>query len=706
MPKPICHLAFAISLFPIHFQPVLLPLILSFAMPTTYTNDLIEESSPYLLQHAHNPVDWKPWGEEAFAKAEAEDKLVLVSIGYSSCHWCHVMERESFEDEEVAAIMNQFFVPIKVDREERPDVDQVYMTAVQLMTQQGGWPLNCFALPDGRPIFGGTYFPKQGWKDALRQLAAVYQDEREKVLEYAERLTNGVQQAELIDVPEGEPAIDTALLGKMVGQWANRFDREHGGEAKTPKFPLPNNWQFLLRYGHLKGDKDVLGQVRLTLDQMAFGGIYDQLGGGFARYSTDRRWKVPHFEKMLYDNAQLTSLYAEAYQATGEPLYRSIVEETLAWVEREMYDDVHGGFFSAIDADSEEEEGKFYVWTKEQLHQELEEEEYDLIRDHYNINEHGQWEGDRFILLRRQSDEELAKARGLELHEYQTAIDKIRQKLFEERERRTRPALDDKSLTSWNALMLKGFVDAYRVLGEEHYLTLARKNAAFLETHQWREDGGLNRNFREGGSSINAYLEDYAFVIQAFTALYEATFEESWLDKARRLCDYTLEHFHDEESGMFWYTSKLDDPLIARSFNVMDNVLPAANSQMARNLFYLGQYFDNTGWEDLSTRMLYTVQDKMPREGAMFSNWGQLLLHHAFPFYQVAIVGEEADDRRRELETRYLPNKLLLGSTDESALPLLQGKLRPDTTTIYVCHDKVCEEPVVEVKEAVGLMSQ
>ncbi len=661
-------------------------------------NHLIGETSPYLLQHAYNPVDWYPWGEEALAKAKRENKLLLISVGYSACHWCHVMEHESFEDAEVAQRMNEYFVCIKVDREERPDIDQIYMDAVQLMTRSGGWPLNCFALPDGRPFYGGTYFPKVQWMDVLQRVQDEYVNNRAKVEEYATRLTEGVQQVGLIPRNLEAPAFSADVAHETAQKWARNFDRQEGGPNRAPKFPLPNNWQFLLRYAYLNDQPEIKDQVLLTLDKMAYGGIYDQLGGGFARYSTDEYWKVPHFEKMLYDNAQLVSLYAEAYQATGDALYQQVVYETLEFVQRELTD-ASGAFYSALDADSDGEEGKFYVWKKEEL-QSILEDDFDWFSDYYNINSKGFWEHGNHILLRDQPPLKIAQKHSMTVE----ALEKKRldavAKLMKVRDQRIRPGLDDKSLTSWNALMLKGYVDAYAAFGEKAFLETALQNAQFLLDRQKREDGGLWHNYKNGTSNLNGYLEDYCFTIEAFIALYQVTFDESWLREARQLADYTIDHFYHPDNGMFYFTSDLDEALVARKFELHDNVIPASNSSMAKALFYLGHYFDQPTYLEYSTTMLNNVLDGMPDYGQGHSNWGMLLLHHLHPFYEVAVVGKKADQLRTELDHHYVPNKLLLGSKGDSNLPLLENKFVQGKTLIYVCLNKTCKLPVTTVADA------
>ena len=665
-----------------------------------HTNALINETSPYLLQHAHNPVNWYPWGNEAFKKAEQENKLILISIGYSACHWCHVMERESFENEEIAELMNENFVCIKVDREERPDVDQIYMNAVQLMQQRGGWPLNCFTLPNRQPIYGGTYFPPNDWKKVLSNLVQVYKDTPDKVKEYAEKLTKGIQQSELIPKVETDLPFSSLVIENAVKKWSQNFDTKEGGPNRSPKFPIPNNYLFLLRYAHLTGDKELMNHVKLTLDKIAFGGIYDQVGGGFARYSTDIEWKVPHFEKMLYDNGQLISLYSEAYQLTKDELYKHVVIQTLEFLFREMTSK-EGCFYSALDADSEGEEGKFYIWNQEELKATLNEMQYDIVKEYYNINQKGLWEHGNYILLRKKNNEEIAKKIGITIKELEAEVESINELLLKKRSDRIRPGLDDKSLTSWNSIMAKGLVDAYLAFGEQKFLNYAIDNINFILEKQKRKDGGLNHSYKKGQSTINGYLEDYSFTIEALIGLYQATFEEKWLNEAKNLANYSIKHFYDSSSGMFFFTSDIDDPLIARKMEANDNVIPASNSSIANGLFLLGTYFEDQQYLSISEQMLKNIYNNIPNYASGYSNWSILALRHLFPFHEIAIVGKKADETCLELNQHYVANKLFIGSEKQSLLPLLENKLIKGQTTIYVCQNKTCKLPVKEVQQAI-----
>jgi uncharacterized protein YyaL (SSP411 family) len=674
-----------------------------------HTNQLIQETSPYLLQHAHNPVNWYAWNKETLDLAKKENKLILISIGYAACHWCHVMEKESFEDEEVAQIMNDHFINIKIDREERPDIDQIYMTAVQIMTGQGGWPLNCVALPDGRPVWGGTYFPKKQWTNTLIQIAKLYSEDPEKVIEYAAQLTEGVQKAGLISA--NTSALDFKKEDILIAleKWAENFDNIWGGNMGAPKFPMPNNLHFLLRHATQNNDSKLAKHVYNSLDKMALGGIFDQIGGGFARYSTDEKWHIPHFEKMLYDNAQLVSLYADAYQISQKEIYKETVYNTLDFIKKELTNK-EGGFYSALDADSKTpeglfEEGAFYVWTKKEL-KDILTTDYELFANYYNINAFGFWEEEKYNLIRKNSDVEFAQEHQITLNSLKSKVRAWKKILFEHRSHREQPRLDDKTLTSWNALMLKGYLDAYRVFGEDEFLNIATKNAHFIKKKQLRSDGGLNHNYKNGKSNINGYLEDYAAVIDAYIILYECTMDNEWLQTSKDLIDYCFVHFFDKTTNMFFFTSDLDESLIARKTEIHDNVIPASNSIMARNLFKLGHYFHNTSYSETAQNMLNNVKQQLQEYPAGYSNWMQLYADISSPFYEVAIVGKNAQEKINEIQQHYLPNKLVAGSTIPSNLPLLKYRYQSEKTLIYVCVDGACKLPVSSVDKAISQMKE
>ena len=667
----------------------------------SHTNRLIDASSPYLQQHAHNPVNWYPWGREALEKAKEEDKPILVSIGYSACHWCHVMERESFENDSIAEIMNKYFVCIKVDREERPDVDQVYMDAVQTMGINGGWPLNVFLTPDQKPFYGGTYFPPQQWTQMLEGIAKAYVDNREKIESSAEQFSQTLSASEIekYRLNTTSSTFDSKQLDEMYDQMARNFDRKKGGMNRAPKFPMPSNWRFLLRYQGAASNQKALSQVVKTLDEMAYGGIYDQIMGGFARYSTDGNWFAPHFEKMLYDNGQLVSLYSEAYSVTGKKLYKDIVYQTIDWLSTEMTSP-EGGFYAALDADSEGKEGKYYVWTQEELSTIIG-ADASIIQDYYNTNDHGNWEEGQNILHRNMSDEAFAEKHNLSLFDLQKKVLHANKQLNKVRSERIKPGLDNKILAGWNGIMICGLVDAYNAFGEERFLKVALDNANFIELNM-RNNDGIYRNYNSGNASIDAYLEDYSWVIQAYTTLYQATFDEQWLHKAEVLTKYVLNNFFDESEGMFFYTDKNGEKLIARKKEIFDNVIPASNSVMATNLHTLGILLDNEEFTNTSKQMLARIQKLLTENTSYLTNWGILFTYKAAPTAEIVIIGDDYLEYRNELAAKHITNKVLMGSKEESDLPLMKEKstLR-GKTTIYVCYNKTCKLPVNSVEEAI-----
>ncbi|PCH75772.1 MAG: thioredoxin domain-containing protein [Flavobacteriaceae bacterium] len=672
-----------------------------------YTNDLIHESSPYLLQHAHNPVNWKAWNQETLDLAKKENKLLLISIGYSSCHWCHVMEHESFEDEEVAAIMNAHFICIKIDREERPDIDQVYMDAVQLITGRGGWPLNCIALPNGKPFWGGTYFPKDNWMHYLKEISNLYKSNPDKVAEHANKLTEGVKYKDVVSLNTEEFTPNMETLNLTVENWQTHMDYTYGGRTGAPKFPMPHNFDFLLRYAVQNNDDAILEFVNTSLTNITQGGINDQLRGGFARYSTDKKWHVPHFEKMLYDNGQLVSVYANAYAATKNELYKETVYETLAFIQRELLTK-EGAFYSSLDADSltstgELEEGAYYVWDKVEL-KSLLKNDFELFAAYYNINSKGFWEHGYYVLCRKGSDSSFIKSHHLNLAQLESKKNEWKKTLQKAQEKRSRPRLDDKILTSWNALMLKGYIDAYKVFEDADFLKTALKNASFLKTKQLQESGSINHTYKEGKSTINGYLEDYATVIDAFIALYEVTLDEQWLDSAKKLTDYSFDHFFNSENHLFFFTSDQDQALIARKIDIDDNVISSSNSIMARNLYKLSHYYSNSYYLKTSKQMLSNVIEKAISYGAGYANWLQLYCDLTGSFYEIAITGPDAKAFTKEINKHYLPNKILAAAVDNSRLPILEGRFTKGGSQLFICVDGACKLPVNTVKEALNLV--
>jgi len=668
------------------------------------SNDLIHETSPYLLQHAYNPVDWKAWNPESLKLAKDQNKLIVISVGYSACHWCHVMEEESFENDSVAKIMNENFISIKVDREERPDVDQIYMNAVQLMTGSGGWPLNCITLPDGRPVFGGTYFTRLQWTKILEDMSALYKTDPDKVIGYAEKLTEGVQNSGLITVNKENPEFNPEAIEAIVKTWEASLDFKLGGQLTAPKFPMPSNLNFLLRYSFQYNNQKIKEYVLATLDKMANGGLYDQIGGGFSRYSVDDRWHVPHFEKMLYDNAQLVSLYAHAFQLTKKESYKTVVIETLNFIDRELTQE-DGAFYSSLDADSktkegELEEGAFYVWTKEELQTELG-TDFDMFKSYYNVNATGKWEKNHYVLYKTKSNSEFLKTFNISEELLNEKLLGWKTKLFEVRNQRNKPRTDDKVLTSWNALMLKAYLDAYRVLDDKTYLDKALKNAKFIKENQINDDGSLFHNYKNGKSTIDGFSEDYAHTISAFIDLYQGTLDEKWLDTANMLITYNITHFEDKESHMFYFTSDTETNLITRKIDVLDNVIPSSNSVLAESLFKLSHYYSNNEYKDKAKQMLSNMNNQINTSPSAYSNWLSLYLNYSNPYYEVAISGANALEKLNEVNTYYLPNILIAGSVNESQLPIMESRFIEDDTYIYVCVDGACKLPVNSTKEAV-----
>ena len=671
------------------------------------SNNLINETSPYLLQHAYNPVDWNPWDSKYLDLAKKENKLVIISVGYSACHWCHVMERESFEDTIAAKLMNEKYISIKVDREERPDVDNVYMNAVQLMTGSGGWPLNVVTLPDGRPIWGGTYFTKDQWINALEQISKLYNDDPERLISYADQLEEGVKSLDVINLNETTPDFNLNIMQEYLNTWSTKFDMEYGGSKGMPKFMMPNNLHFLLKYSYQTENKEIQKFVELSLEKMAFGGVYDQIGGGFSRYSVDDKWHIPHFEKMLYDNAQLISLYSDAYKLTKNRLYKNVVYETIGFINSELKDS-SGGYYSSLDADSKTdenvlEEGAFYVWTKEELIKVLK-EKFTLFSDYYNINEFGYWEDNKYVLIRNQKDVEIASKYNISEDELNQLIQSCKSELIKVRNKRIKPRLDDKILSSWNGLMIKGFADSYKAFNEPDFLDAAVKNGEFIVKNLLQKDGQLLRNYKNNKGYINGYLEDYSAVISGFIALHEITLDDKWLKYSKKITDYVYNHFYNEETKMFYFTSDLDEKLLSRTVNFRDNVIPSSNSMMANNLFLLSHYFDNEYYLETAKSMLNNISPEFDLYPDGFSNWLDLMLKLSDSFYEVALVGENALIKASEINKNFKPNKLIIGSLTESDLPLLKNRYVNGDTFIYVCVKKACRLPVKISEEALGFI--
>ncbi|MBS1620075.1 MAG: thioredoxin domain-containing protein [Bacteroidetes bacterium] len=676
------------------------------------TNRLINESSPYLLQHAHNPVDWYPWGEEALQKASKEDKPILISIGYSSCHWCHVMEKESFEDENTARIMNDHFINIKIDREERPDLDQIYMDAVQAMTGSGGWPLNVFLTPEGKPFYGGTYFPPQpaynrpSWSDLLLSVANAFENKRTEVNVQADNLTKHLEQANIFGFDNTEME-DQVFKGqnteKLFENILQSSDREWGGFGKAPKFPQWYAILYLLRYHHVSGNKDALKQALLSIDKMIDGGIYDQVGGGIARYATDDKWLVPHFEKMLYDNALFIVVVSEAFQLTRKQRYKEVIEETLQFVLREL-SSAEGGFYSSLDADSEGVEGKYYVWSFDEIKGLLGIDSH-IFCEYYNVTQQGNWEG-KNILHVKESMENFSLSKGLKTGELQHTLVKCRKKLLEERNKRIHPKTDDKIILGWNALMNMACSKAFEATGNEDFRRMATRNMEFLFDkfsiegrddfwHTWKNESG----------KIPAFLDDYSFLISALIHLQTISAQNEWLIRAKGLSTYVIENFSDETNTFFFYTKESQADIIVRKKEIFDGAVPSGNSMMTQNLYQLSILFEEEEWKQRCIKMITGLVKEITGYPVSFGLWSCLFLEIVSGTNEIVITGRNSKDQHRQLLKYYLPHSLIITSgNQDSDFPSLAGRSSLDETLIYLCRNFSCQPPVKTAKELISLI--
>lgn len=680
-------------------------------------NKLQFESSPYLLQHAHNPVDWYAWRPEAFERAQKEQKPILVSIGYSTCHWCHVMERESFENEDVAAYMNQHFINIKVDREERPDVDAIYMEACQLLTGSGGWPLNCFLTPDAKPFYAGTYFPprsafnRPGWLQLLEHLTHIWETQRDTALNQAERLLTNIQRNESVFLasqtltPEKSQKVPALQPAKIFDKLRTQFDPAFGGFGGAPKFPSSMALQWLLNWYYHSGNPAALEHVLFSLEKMAYGGIYDQIGGGFARYATDREWLVPHFEKMLYDNALLVKVLSETYKAINpmQPAVggrlSAVIEQTLGYIAREMTSP-EGGFYAAQDADSEGEEGKFFVWDKSEIETVLG-PEAELFCAFYGVTDAGNWEG-KNILWRPSPPAAFAADHGLSEAALQENLRINGEKLRLHRAQRVWPGLDNKILLGWNALMVSAYSSAFTALGHEAYRAAAVTNLDFLRAN-FRDPNGL---WRHSAAHPFAFLDDYAYLIAACIDVYEITFDRQYLALAGACTEYVFTHFHDAESGMFFYTDIQQTDILFRKIDLYDNATPSGNSTMVHNMQRLGILMDHKAWRETASFMLAQMQDTLEKYPLSFQRWATALLNETYPIQEIAIVGENALEKALEIQASLFPNKVIVASKDpDDTQALLANKPGAKDALLYVCRDFACQRPVSTLEEFWALVN-
>ncbi len=677
-------------------------------------NHLINETSLYLLQHAHNPVNWYPWGEEALGIARKEDKPILVSIGYSACHWCHVMEKESFEDEETAQLMNKYFVNIKIDREERPDLDHIYMDAVQAIAGSGGWPLNVFLTPDCKPFYGGTYFPPQkafnrpSWKDIISGVYGLFTEKRHEVQAQAEELTRHIE----------ESGVTPQLLGKnddKVFSWKQaeiaytnimrQADEVWGGFGNAPKFPQTFTIKYLLRYYHYTKNEDALKQACLSLDKMIFGGIYDQAGGGFARYSTDTEWLAPHFEKMLYDNALIISALCDAYQLTGNHLYKKTVAQTIDFIERELMNE-DGGFYSALDADSEGEEGKFYVWSYEEI-KEILGNEAGLFLEFYDVSPQGNWEH-KNILRVLVPMSVFAKNKSIKEEDLERSMKICLEKLLLHRSKRIRPQLDDKILLGWNALMNISLSKASAAFSNDYYKQLAVANFEFIWSKFIDENTGLmSHTYKNGVAKYPAFLDDYAYLIKACIHLQEITSEPGYLKKASLLMNVVTDNFSSDTNNYFYYTRQDQTDIIVRKQETYDGAIPSGNSVMTANLAYLSLIFNKSEWKEKAQKMLGDLSEIVSKYPTSFANWGCIAIDEVALINEIAIVGGDVVPLRNELLSYFLPNKVLQCSTNsDDEFPLLANKQTVEEPLVYLCRNYSCQSPQKEVTEVIDMISK
>jgi len=664
-------------------------------------NRLATASSPYLQQHADNPVDWYEWSDKALAAAKKENRPLLVSIGYASCHWCHVMEKESFMDTAVARIMNENFICIKVDREERPDIDNIYMHACQLISGSGGWPLNAFALPDGKPFFAGTYYSKNGWMNLLTSISKAYKEKHDLVVKQADGLTKGIADEEFSFNKVDSTAVVMNNQGyqNLYDSIYLKTDTVHGGLKGSPKFPMPAVTEFLLQHYYLTGNKEALDAASITLNKMALGGIYDHLDGGFARYATDNEWRTPHFEKMLYDNAQLISLYAHAYQITQDDLYKTIITETISFSERNLASP-YGGYYSSLNADTEDGEGEFYAWKEPDFKKITGAE--NLVAEYFNVSPIGNWNKGKNILFANHTPQEFAVLKKQTPGQFISLLNKTRKDLLDERNKRNKPAADTKILTAWNAMMIRAYADAYIATEAKDYLAKAIMIAKFLEKNMLGNNGSLKRNFKDGKASINGFLDDYAWTASAFMKLYSVSFDIHWISLAKQITDHAIENFYSKDAGLFYYTAANDSKLVVRKMEIDDEAIPSSNAIMAGVLYSLGVMYDNSSYSDISKRMLTSVVSKVNLFPVYHAQWCSLAGFFAQGTYEVIVMGKDAIAKSKGMQKKYLPDCVIMGGIDKEDLPLLENKLPENKTLIYVCTNKVCKKPVEDVADALS----
>jgi uncharacterized protein len=666
-------------------------------------NRLLEESSPYLQMHAQNPVNWYPWGNEAIEKAKKEKKLLIVSIGYAACHWCHVMEKESFTDPGIANIMNKFFVAIKVDREERPDIDELYMSAIQLIGGRGGWPLNAFALPDGRPLYAVTYLPSNQWQELLHKLADLYNKATDKAIDQAVQIEEAMRSSEF-EVPKYiQNEWPQSIFSELFERWFPYMDLERGGYKNAPKFPLPVSWDFFLHYYLVSKDQRAVNSVRATLNNMGRGGIFDQIGGGFSRYSVDEDWRVPHFEKMLYDNAQLVSLYSHAFQLTKDVFYKEIVRKTVDFIQRELMSG-EGAFYTSLDADSRgnsgDGEGEYYTWNSIEI-ENIVGEHSALIKDYFAVTKEGNWENGRNILHCVQTDEKFLAKHNIDYIHWNELYQKACSKLLEVRKLRSRPPLDDKILTSWNALMIKGLIDGYMAFNNEEYLGMALSSARFLKKNAFQPDGTLKRNLKPGKTLIPGFLDDYACLADAWLSIYQATLDISWLDEAVKIIAKAIELFEESSSGLFFYTPLGHEQMQLRKKIIQDNVMPSPVAIMAKIMHVAGIFLSNSDLISRSEKVSKTMIPSLITGGPYMAGWSSLILNHSVGYKEVNVFGPEANEWINKMRKNYLPHVLIRKDNLDAKLEPTFHDDKRNRTFAVICKNNQCGLPIYSSDELI-----
>jgi len=666
-------------------------------------NNLDASRSPYLLQHQNNPVHWQPWNDDVIKLAQKLDKPLLISIGYAACHWCHVMAHETFENETAARIMNDHFISVKVDREERPDIDAVYMQAVQMMTGGGGWPLHIFALPDGRPFFGGTYYPREQWQQICRAASHEFIHNREKLVAFARDLEKGLQVRVPVINPQTKTTFSKKAVESAVASLKLRFDTIHGGLRGAPKFPMPALLNFLHDFSLIAARDDVNQFVRNTLTHVSMGGIYDHIGGGFARYSVDSRWRVPHFEKMLYDNAQLLALLSKAHRANPSPLFNQRLMETSEFILRDLQTDM-GLFASSLDADSEGVEGAYYVWKQDEL-KEILGDLFKTAQAVFSINEYGFWENDKYILQQQKDVDQLADDLNIADNALEHNINAIKTKLFHHRSKRTPPHCDRKVLTSWNGLAIEGLTLAAAALDSDKLLKTAQHAADILMQRLRMTDGGLFHVYANGTAYISGLLGDYSAIIRALITLYQHNMNQNNLTQARKLMEYVFDHFANPETGFFYTTPDYQPQLIKRDIVLTDGVIPSANSQIAHDLLDLARYFNIPAWQNHAKKMVINMADEIEKHPISYGHWASLYLSYAYSFSEVTIAGQKARQYMKKFMHSYHPGVLFAGSQKESTLPILSERYQATKTLIYICRNQTCEKPLESIEKAINTLN-